>query len=79
MRDVVSDSSPLVIPAKLRCFDLLGRIFPLVCISAEVHHEVVATGARFSNLDLQIESVGSGRFKDCGVALVAGDDAIKLL
>jgi uncharacterized protein len=42
---VVSDSSPLVILSKLGCFDLLGQIFPRVYISAEVHQEVVVTGA----------------------------------
>jgi uncharacterized protein len=42
---VVADSSPLVILAKLGCFDLLNKIFPRVYISAEVHHEVVVAGA----------------------------------
>ena len=41
----VADSSPLVILAKLGCFDFLNRLFPRVCISAEVHHEVVIAGA----------------------------------
>jgi len=41
---VVADSSPLVILAKLGCFDLLNRLFPLLYISAEVHHEVVVAG-----------------------------------
>jgi predicted nucleic acid-binding protein len=43
--NVVADSSPLVILAKLGCFDLLNRIFPRVYISAEVHREVVISGA----------------------------------
>jgi len=41
---VVSDSSPLVVLAKLGCFDLLRRIFPHLHISTEVHHEVVVSG-----------------------------------
>jgi hypothetical protein len=43
--NVVSDSSPPIILAKLGCFDLLNRIFPRLYISAEVHHEVVVSGA----------------------------------
>ena len=42
---VVADSSPLVILAKLGCFDLLNRLFPRLYISSEVHHEVVVSGA----------------------------------
>lgn len=42
---VVADSSPLVILSKLGCFDLLHRLFPRLCISAEVHSEVVVAGA----------------------------------
>jgi predicted nucleic acid-binding protein len=42
---VASDSSPLVILTKLGCFDLLNRLFARVYISAEVHHEVVVSGA----------------------------------
>jgi uncharacterized protein len=42
---VVADSSPLVILAKLGCFDLLNRLFPRLYISAEVHYEVVIAGA----------------------------------
>jgi len=41
----VADSSPLVILAKLGCFDLLNRVFPRLYISAEVHYEVVVAGA----------------------------------
>ena len=42
---VVADSSPLVILAKLGCFDLLNRLFPRLYISMEVHYEVVVSGA----------------------------------
>jgi len=42
---VIADSSPLIILAKLGCFDLLNRLFPRVYISAEVQHEVVVAGA----------------------------------
>jgi predicted nucleic acid-binding protein len=41
----VADSSPLVILAKLACFDLLNRLFPLLYISTEVFREVVVSGA----------------------------------
>lgn len=41
----VADSSPLVILAKLRAFELLNRVFPRLYISAEVHDEVVVAGA----------------------------------
>jgi predicted nucleic acid-binding protein len=42
---VVADSSPLVILAKLGCFNFLNRLFPLLYISTEVHREVVVAGA----------------------------------
>ena len=42
---VVADSSPLVILAKLACFDLLNRLFPRIYISTEVYLEVVVAGA----------------------------------
>jgi predicted nucleic acid-binding protein len=42
---VVADSSPLIVLAKLDCFDLLNRLFPRVIISTEVHREVVVAGA----------------------------------
>jgi predicted nucleic acid-binding protein len=42
---VVADSSPLVILAKLGCFDLLNKVFRRLDISAEVYHEVVVAGA----------------------------------
>jgi predicted nucleic acid-binding protein len=41
---VVADSSPLVILAKLGCFELLNRLFLRIYISIEVHHEVVISG-----------------------------------
>jgi predicted nucleic acid-binding protein len=43
--NVVADSSPLVILAKLGCFDLPHRFYPRVYISPEVHDEVVVAGA----------------------------------
>ena len=42
---VVADSSPLVILAKISCFEFLNRLFPVLYISTEVHHEVVVSGA----------------------------------
>jgi predicted nucleic acid-binding protein len=42
---VAADSSPLIIVAKLGCFDLLNRLYSRLYISAEVHAEVVVTGA----------------------------------
>jgi hypothetical protein len=42
---VVADSSPLVILAKIGCFDLLNKLFRRLDISAEVYHEVVVAGA----------------------------------
>jgi predicted nucleic acid-binding protein len=42
---VVADSSPLVILAKLDCFDLLNQLFSRLYISAEVHYELVIAGA----------------------------------
>jgi uncharacterized protein len=43
--NVVADSSPLVILAKLGCFELLHRFYPRVYISPEVHNEVVVAGS----------------------------------
>jgi predicted nucleic acid-binding protein len=43
--NVVADSSPLVILAKLGCFDLLHRFYPRVHISPELRNEVVVAGA----------------------------------
>ncbi len=42
----VADSSPLIILAKLGCFDFLNRLFPRIYISCEVHYEVVVAGGR---------------------------------
>ncbi len=42
---VVADSSPLIVLAKLNCLHLLHRLFDHLCISAEVHYEVVVAGA----------------------------------
>ncbi len=42
---VVADSSPLIILAKLGCFDLLNKLYSRLYISAEVQHEVVVAGA----------------------------------
>lgn len=42
---VVSDSSPLITLARIRCFDLLRRLYGTIYISAEVHAEVVIHGA----------------------------------
>ena len=42
---VLANASPLVILAKLGCFDLLHRLFPRLYLSREVHHEVVVVGA----------------------------------
>jgi uncharacterized protein len=41
----VADSSPLIILSKLDCLNFLNKVFPLVYISSEVHHEVVIAGA----------------------------------
>jgi len=41
---VVADSSPLIILAKLNCFDILNRLYPRLHISAEVYSEVVVAG-----------------------------------
>ncbi|MGC2112692.1 MAG: hypothetical protein WA655_24445 [Candidatus Korobacteraceae bacterium] len=42
---VVADSSPLIVLAKLSCFDLLEKLYSRLYISAEVYHEVVVAGA----------------------------------
>jgi uncharacterized protein len=42
---VVSNSSSLVILAKLDCFELLNRLFAILYIPRSVHHEVVVRGA----------------------------------
>jgi predicted nucleic acid-binding protein len=46
--DVLADSSPLVILAKLDCFELLHRCYPRVYISPEVHNGVVLAAAGLS-------------------------------
>jgi uncharacterized protein len=40
----VSNSSPLIILAKLGCFPLLNRLFSRLLISSEVYNEVVVVG-----------------------------------
>jgi len=42
---VAADSSPLIILAKLGCFDLLNQLYAHLYISPEVHGEVVVAGA----------------------------------
>jgi hypothetical protein len=42
---VVADSSPLIILAKLNCFELLQKLHSTLCISTEVYSEVVVAGA----------------------------------
>lgn len=42
---VAADSSPLIILAKLGCFDLLHQLYSRLYISSEVHDEVVIAGA----------------------------------
>ena len=42
---VVSDSSPLIVLAKLGCFHLLRQLYSQVSISNQVHDEVVVAGA----------------------------------
>jgi predicted nucleic acid-binding protein len=41
----VADSSPLIILAKVDCFEHLHRIFPRLYITREVQEEVVVSGA----------------------------------
>jgi predicted nucleic acid-binding protein len=43
---VVSNSSPLIVLAKLECFDLLQRLYGTVAISQEVYAEVVIIGSK---------------------------------
>jgi len=42
---VIADSSPLIILAKLDCFDLLNKLYARLHISVEVYGEVVVAGA----------------------------------
>jgi len=41
----VADASPLIILAKLDCFDLLSKFYSPLYVSAEVYHEVAVVGA----------------------------------
>lgn len=41
---VIADSSPLIILAKLHCFNLLNKLYARLYISAQVHNEVVVIG-----------------------------------
>ena len=42
---VVSDSSPLITLARIRCFDLLPKLYDKIYIPREVYNEVVIDGA----------------------------------
>jgi uncharacterized protein len=42
---VVSDSSPLITLARIRCSDLLPKLYGRIHVSTEVHNEVVIGGA----------------------------------
>ena len=42
---VVSDSSPLITLARIRCFDLLPKLYGKIYVSTEVYNEVVIDGA----------------------------------
>jgi predicted nucleic acid-binding protein len=42
---VVADSSPLIVLAKLLYLDFLSKLYSRLCISTEVHYEVVVAGA----------------------------------
>jgi hypothetical protein len=46
--NAVANSSPLIVFAKLNCFDLLHALYPQVHISEEVYNEVVVSGAGLS-------------------------------
>jgi uncharacterized protein len=56
--NVVADSSPLIILARLGCSDLLHRFYPRVCVSPEVHSEVVVAAAGLPGA----EEVARGRW-----------------
>jgi uncharacterized protein len=47
-RDAAANSSPLIIFAKLNCFDLLHALYPQVYVSEEVYSEVVVSGTGLS-------------------------------
>ena len=62
----VADSSPLIILAKLDCFDLLQTVYSTLCISAEVYAEVVVAGAGLPGAGkvttsewIEVKSIGS--------------------
>ena len=42
---VIADSSPLIVLAKLDCFELLNKLYARLHISVEVYDEVVVAGA----------------------------------
>ena len=42
---VVSDSSPPITPARIRCFDLLPKLYGRIHIPTDVYKEVVMDGA----------------------------------
>ena len=65
---VVADSSPLVILAKLGCFDLLKRLFPRLYISREVHYEVVVSGAGLTDVGRRVYHDEIGGKKASGFA-----------
>jgi predicted nucleic acid-binding protein len=46
--NAVANSSPLIIFAKLNCFDLLHALYPQAYISEEVYNEVVVSGGGLS-------------------------------
>jgi predicted nucleic acid-binding protein len=46
--NAVANSSPLIVFAKLNCFDLLHALYPQVHISEEVYKEVVVSGTGLS-------------------------------
>ena len=48
---VVSNSSPLITLARVRCIALLPKLFSKVCISREVYGEVVVDGAGLPGAD----------------------------
>jgi uncharacterized protein len=54
---VVSDSSPLIILAKLDCFELLNRLYPRLYISTEVQKEVVVMGVGLAGAS-EVENAG---------------------
>ena len=59
---VVVDSSPLICLAKIGKLELLRKLYGLVIIPQEVHHEVVVEGKRLhkGGVELIDEGLGSG-------------------